>query len=154
MFTQYVRLYDIFTLVVCIRNLTRSLRSISDTSPTRAKILSLFEPILAQIILTKHRRFPTRSVKSLSILWVVKFAKGRERARAWANVAMASCVADPHRSEAKCATNKRRESNWYLSKIGRLRTWRAATKSKYPKEYSTVDKVGSENPLASKSRFV
>ena len=31
------------------------------------------------------------------------------------------CVADPHESEAKCATNlKRRESNWYLSEIGLL----------------------------------
>ena len=27
-------------------------------------------------------------------------------------------------------------------------------KSKYPEEYSTVDKVGSEKPLASKSCFV
>ena len=33
---------------------------------------------------------------------------------------MVSCVADPHESEAKCATNKRRESNWYLSEIGLL----------------------------------
>ena len=30
---------------------------------------------------------------------------------------MVSCVADPHESEAKCATNKRREWNWYLNEI-------------------------------------
>ena len=36
-------------------------------------------------------------------------------ARAWANVEMVSRVADPHKSETKCATNKRRESHWYLS---------------------------------------
>ena len=33
---------------------------------------------------------------------------------------MVSCVADPHENEAKCATNKRRESNWYLSETGLL----------------------------------
>ena len=38
-----------------------------------------------------------------------------EKARAWANVAMVSCVADPHESEARCATNKPWEWNWYLS---------------------------------------
>ena len=41
-----------------------------------------------------------------------------EKARAWANAAMVSCVADPQESEAKCTTNKRRESNWHLSEIG------------------------------------
>ena len=30
---------------------------------------------------------------------------------------MVSCVADPNESEAKGATNKRRESNWHLSEI-------------------------------------
>ena len=33
---------------------------------------------------------------------------------------MVSFVADPHESEAMCATNKREESNWYLSEIGLL----------------------------------
>ena len=49
----------------------------------------------------------------------MKFAKGAEE-KARANVAMVSCVADPHENEAKCAANKRRESNWYLSEIGLL----------------------------------
>ena len=49
----------------------------------------------------------------------MKFAKGAED-KARATVAMDSCVADPHENEAKCATNKRRESNWYLSEIGLL----------------------------------
>ena len=42
---------------------------------------------LAQIILTKHRRF-------------VALVGCEEKARAGVNVAMVSCVADPHESEA------------------------------------------------------
>ena len=49
-----------------------------------------------------------------------------EKARAWANVEMVSCVADPQESEEKCFTNKRRESNWYLSETGLLLATRTA----------------------------
>ena len=67
---------------------------------------------VVQIILAQHSRI--RLVNSL--LWAVYFAKGSWReGTCWAIVAMVSCVADPHESEAKCATNKRRESNWYLN---------------------------------------
>ena len=49
-----------------------------------------------------------------------------ENARAWANVEMVSCVANPQESKEKCFTNKRRESNWYLSETGLLLATRAA----------------------------
>ena len=39
---------------------------------------------------------------------------------------MVSCVADPHESEENCFTNKRRESNWYLSETGLLLATNAA----------------------------
>ena len=49
-----------------------------------------------------------------------------EKARAWANVEIVSCVADLQESEEKCFTNKRRESNWYLSETGLLLATHAA----------------------------
>ena len=49
-------------------------------------------------------------------LWISQ-KDAEEEARSWANVAMVSCVADPNESEAKGATNKRREPNWHLSEI-------------------------------------
>ena len=49
-----------------------------------------------------------------------------EKARAWANIEMVSCVADPPESEEKWFTNKRRESNWCLSETGLLLATRAA----------------------------
>ena len=52
-----------------------------------------------------------------------------EKAHAWASVAMVSCVANPHESEAKCANDKRWESNWYLSEIGLLLAMLAAVDS-------------------------
>ena len=52
-----------------------------------------------------------------------------EKAHAWASVTMVSCVANPHESEAKCANDKRWESNWYLSEIGLLLAMLAAVDS-------------------------
>ena len=52
-----------------------------------------------------------------------------EKAHAWASVTMVSCVANPHKSEAKCANDKRWESNWYLSEIGLLLAMLAAVDS-------------------------
>ena len=44
---------------------------------------------------------------------------------------MVSCVADSHESEEKCFTNKRQESNWYLSEAGLLLATHAAVMALY-----------------------
>ena len=73
-----------------------------------------------QQLLKKHgskavQIITTQTVKSLACeLWNSQ-KDAEEKARAWANVEMVSCVADPHESKEKCFTNKHRESNWYLS---------------------------------------
>ena len=62
---------------------------------------------------------------------------------------MVSCVADPHENEAKCATNKRRESNWYLSEIGLLlATLTATTPTTEVKVFVTVQ-LGTMTPTRS-----
>ena len=84
-----------------------------------------------QQLLKKHgskavQIITTQTVKSLACgLWNSQ-KDAEEKARAWANVEMVSCVADQQESEEKCFTNKRRESNWYLSETGLLLATRAA----------------------------
>ena len=79
---------------------------------------------------SSHHRFKSKelmvpfgrwSAASRAFSYHISRKDAEEKARAWANVVMVSCVADPHEIEAKCATNKPQESNWYLSEIGLLR---------------------------------
>ena len=93
-----------------------------------------FERKKQQQLLKKHgsskavQIITTQTVKSLACgLWNSQKV-AEEKARGWANVEMVSCVADPHESEEKCGwcfTNKRRQSNWYLSEKGLLHATRA-----------------------------
>ena len=47
-----------------------------------------------------------------------------------------------------------RPQTYFRSSLTRVLNQFRNKKSKYPEEYTTVDKVGSEKPLASKSYFI
>ena len=64
----------------------------------------------------KHRKLETRPTQARQV-----YGRAREgKACVWSGVAMASCTVGPHKSEAKCSTNTRRESNLYLTEMGLL----------------------------------